>query len=137
MAQRPAGQMQAGPRSTSGVGYGLGVVGLAIFFLAGIGDGVWHTVRKSRRVWLPWSAPRHLVLLVGGMLIVTSLLRAAWQEPSVGQEPSFRSLLPVLGSAALAVAVVFFLASHSAFAGPTFSRNHVDSVLQQPSSWLS
>src|SRR5206468_4254219 len=42
------------------VGYGLGLVGVAIFFLSGIGDGIWHTIFGIERNLEAALSPTHV-----------------------------------------------------------------------------
>jgi len=61
-------------------------------------------------------SPPHLVLLVGGSLVLTTPWRSAWAAPGVGAFPGFRAFLPVLLSAtATAMSAAFFLIYLSPF----------------------
>lgn len=88
-------------------GYGMGLVGLVLFGLAGAGDFVWHTVISHEDTTLEaMTSPPHLGLAVGGALFLSSPLRAAWRRE--GQPLGFR-LVPALLSLSfvLSIAVVF------------------------------
>lgn len=95
------------------VGYGLGLLGVAIFAGGGVGDLAWHSVFGIEVDLEALLSPSHLVLFVGGLLVITSPLRAAWARPSTSS-PTFGQLLPALLSTTLTTALVaFFLMSYS------------------------
>lgn len=97
----------AGLRSAVPAGYGLGLLGVAVFALGGVGDLVWHQLFGVEVDLEALLSPSHLVLFVGGLLILSSPLRAAWSGPT-GRSPSFAQLLPALLSATLVTALVAF-----------------------------
>jgi hypothetical protein len=95
------------------VGYGLGLVGVAVFAAGGVGDLIWHEIFGIEVDLEALVSPSHLTLFVGGLLVVTSPLRAAWSDPS-STSPTFGQLLPALLSATLTAAqVAFFMMSFS------------------------
>jgi hypothetical protein len=95
------------------VGYGLGLLGVGIFALGGVGDLVWHEIFGIEVDLEALLSPSHLTLFAGGLLVVTSPLRAAWSDPS-SSSPTFGQLLPALLSATLTAAqVAFFMMSYS------------------------
>jgi len=101
---------EAGHRGRDAVpaGYGLGLVGLAIFAVGGASDMAWHTVLGVEQDIEALFSPTHLVLLLGMALIVTSPLRAAWAE-RIGRDPGgLVRFLPPLLAAALCTALVQF-----------------------------
>jgi hypothetical protein len=53
-------------------------------------------------------SPSHLLLLSGGLLMVTSPVRSAWSSPDLPARSPARSLLPALWATALTTAVVLF-----------------------------
>lgn len=83
------------------VGYGWGVVGIATFGAGGLLDMTWHLVLGVEAGIDALLSPSHLVLLVGGMLVLTSALRSRW---AVGDTSS----VVAQGSLALASAVTAF-----------------------------
>jgi hypothetical protein len=89
------------------VGYGLGLLGVAVFALGGLFDMVWHEVFGIEVDLEALLSPSHLILFSGGLLVVTSPLRAAWADPE-SMVPSFRQFLPALLSVTLATATVAF-----------------------------
>ncbi|MGC1206773.1 MAG: hypothetical protein WA880_02325 [Ornithinimicrobium sp.] len=93
------------------VGYGWGAVGVGIFAVGGLADMVWHLILGVEVGVDALLSPSHLVLLTGGMLILTSALRSRW---AVGDLSS----IVAQGSLALATALAaFFLLYTSEFAG--------------------
>jgi hypothetical protein len=89
-------------------GYGLGLVGVAMFMVGGFADGVWHTVFGVEVGVAALLSPSHLLLLTGGLLMVTSPLRSAWSSPDLPARAPALALLPALWATALTTAVVLF-----------------------------
>jgi hypothetical protein len=112
----------AGPRrelAAVPAGYGLGVLGGAIFLLSGIGDGIWHTIFGIERNLEAALSPTHIGLFVGALLVFTTPLRAAWSSDRLGAAPSLRAFLPPLLSLTFAAVLVSFLFFYlSAFRDP-------------------
>lgn len=67
-------------------GYGLSLIGSAIFALGGLGDMVWHTLYGIEDGTEALISPSHLILIVGMLLVVSGPLRAAWQQPQTAEE---------------------------------------------------
>jgi hypothetical protein len=98
-----------GLRESIPYGYGLGVVGLGLFLFGGVGDAIWHAVLGVETGIDALLSPTHLLLLAGGLLMLTSPLRAAWVEVDA-PSPSLRELLPALLSLTLTTTIsAFFL----------------------------
>ncbi|HEV3353929.1 MAG TPA: hypothetical protein VG076_13460 [Acidimicrobiales bacterium] len=96
------------------VGGRLTGVGFTIFAAAAVGDFVWHTLFGIERNIAALLSPTHLLLMTGGLLLVTAPVRDAWARPS--RAAGWRELWPVVGSLTLTVALVlFFLQYLSAF----------------------
>lgn len=106
MVQRRMAHGAAG-RAVVPVGYGLGLLGVAVFALGGLFDMTWHEIFGIEVDLEALLSPSHLILFCGGLLVVTSPLRAMWAEggPSA---PTFRQFLPALLSTTLATATVAF-----------------------------
>lgn len=91
------------------VGYGLGLIGVGIFLLGGLFDMYWHVVFGIEKNVAALLSPSHLMLLTGGILILSSPYRASWHnerivKPSWGEfAPAFLSLVITTGG------VSFFL----------------------------
>jgi hypothetical protein len=97
-------------------GYGLGLVGVALFVAGGIADGVWHTMFGVEVGVAALLSPSHLLLLSGGLLMVTSPVRSAWSSPDLPARAPAQALLPALWATALTSAVLqFFLQYLSAY----------------------
>ena len=89
-------------------GYGLGLVGMAMFVVGGAADGVWHTLFGVEVGVAALLSPSHLLLLGGGLLMVTSPVRSAWSSPALPASAPAMALLPALWAMALTTAVVLF-----------------------------
>ena len=85
-------------------GYGLSLLGVAIFFIGGAGDMVWHTVFGIEQNLEALFSPTHLLLATGAFLFISGPLRSAWQR--IGLK-GWRDLLPAI----LAVTMLFTLFS--------------------------
>ena len=93
---------QAVPR-----GYGLGLVGVAVFAVGGGGDLLWHQVFGIEQGLAALLSPTHLLLFTGIALILLAPFRAAWSSP---EPPSagLLGVLPALLSVTLLTALVAF-----------------------------
>jgi hypothetical protein len=89
-------------------GYGLGLVGVALFVAGGVADGIWHTIFGVETSVAALLSPSHLLLLSGGLLMVTSPVRSAWSSPDLPARSPALALLPTLWATALTTAVVLF-----------------------------
>jgi hypothetical protein len=93
------------------LGYGLAVVALPVFALAGLGDLVWHTFVGIERDLVILFSPTHLALITAMIVILTAPLRSAWvgllHAPSLGQ------LLPALLGLSFATTLVLLFVMHS------------------------
>jgi hypothetical protein len=97
-------------------GYGLGLVGVAMFVAGGVADGTWHTLFGVETGVAALLSPSHLLLLTGGLLMVTSPVRSAWSSPDLPATAPALALLPALWATTLAtVIVLFFFQYLSAF----------------------
>ena len=92
-------------------GYGLGVAGLLIFGAGGVGDAVWHQLLGIETGIDALLSPTHLLLLSGGLLVLTSPVRAAWQRE--GWTPRLSELLPALLSITLTTALLAFFFAYA------------------------
>ena len=102
-------------RSAVPAGYGVSLIGLAVFALGAGGDLVWHEVFGVEVDLAALLSPSHLLLMAGGLLALTGPFRTAWREAS--DAPSLSSFLPALGSLTLATGLaVFFTFYLSPFA---------------------
>ncbi len=99
------------------VGYGPALVGLPIFALFGVADGVWHSVFGIEQDLDILFSPTHLLGVTAMGMILTSPLRSALADPSVPAAPTLRRLLPaVLSVSFTMVLVLLFLQYGNAMA---------------------
>ena len=89
-------------------GYGLGMVGVALFVAGGVADGAWHTIFGVETSVAALLSPSHLLLLSGGLLMVTSPVRSAWSSPDLPARSPALALLPALWATALTTTVLLF-----------------------------
>jgi hypothetical protein len=89
-------------------GYGLGLAGMGLFVAGGVADGAWHTMFGVEVGVAALLSPSHLLLLTGGLLMVTSPVRSAWSSPDLPARAPALALLPALWATALTTAVVLF-----------------------------
>ncbi|QHT62736.1 hypothetical protein GXP70_23975 [Paenibacillus lycopersici] len=91
------------------VGYGLGLIGVVIFLIGGLGDMYWHTVFGIEKDIAALLSPTHLILLLGGLLILSSPFRAGWYNEKLAK-PDWRAFTPAFLSLVVTTgAVSFFL----------------------------
>jgi hypothetical protein len=106
-------------RAGAPAGYGLGLVGAAIFLAGGVADAIWHTFFGVEREIEAALSPTHIGLFVGALLMFTTPLRAAWSSGRVPAAPSLRDFLPALLSLTFSTLLVSFLFFYlSAFRDP-------------------
>ncbi len=107
-------------------GYRLAAVGLGVFALGGIGDGIWHTVFGIETSIDALLSPTHLVMLTGILLTVTAPVRAYWRIPGAEIASSFLSFFPVAAAAGLvATAAAFFFMYANGLANWQMTRPYV------------
>ncbi|MEA2687052.1 MAG: hypothetical protein QOE93_2247 [Actinomycetota bacterium] len=115
IVQRRRAEGSASLAAAVPVGYGLGLLGVAIFALGGVFDLVWHSIFGIEVDLEALLSPSHLVLFAGGLLVTTSPLRSAWHDPT-SRAPGFRAFLPALLSVTLCTGLVaFFFMAFSPF----------------------
>ena len=95
-------------------GYGLALVGIAVMALAGAADMAWHQAFGIEEDLAALLSPTHLLLLVGGLLLLTAPVRSAWRRTVAGV--GWRALGPaVVATMLTATTVGFFLEFASPF----------------------
>jgi hypothetical protein len=92
-------------------GYELSVLGVVIFAVGGVGDMIWHTLFGIEVDLDALLSPTHLLLALGGTLMVTGPLRAAWRRPDEGPQ-GLVSSLPMLLSLTLLLSVCTFFTQY-------------------------
>lgn len=102
-------------------GYQAGVVGIVIFALGGFLDLAWHTALGVETGIGALISPTHLLLLMGGVTLLSSPLHAWAATRPQSMHPPTSMLLPwyaVLAVAAVAALAAFFLSYLSVFVSP-------------------
>ena len=95
----------------------LTTVGLVLFVAGAVGDGLWHEIFGIEVDLEALLSPTHLLLLIGGFLMVTTAVRGAWADPGM-QAPTFREFVAPLVALTLATALVLFFTQYlNAFEG--------------------
>jgi hypothetical protein len=89
-------------------GYELGFVGVIIFAIGGVLDALWHILLGIERGIEALYSPTHLILFLGGTLIVTSPFRTLWRE--LGDSPRLKELFIGLLSMAMGTSFTGFFA---------------------------
>ena len=89
-------------------GYRLGVFGMGLLTAGAAGDAVWHTFYGIEQGIERTMSPFHIVLFTSAALILSSPLRAAWNDGGP-VAPSFRRFFPALLSLTLATAAISFI----------------------------
>jgi hypothetical protein len=124
-------------RSALPAGYGLALLGAAIFAAGGVGDLIWHMLFGIEEDFEALVSPTHLLLGAGLALVVSAPMRAAWQRPG-GR--GWGQLGPALVSLCLLTgAFTFFMM----FSHPLFSilggarHNHFNNDVGQMGSIVS
>ncbi len=74
-------------------GYEFSLLGVPLFALAGIGDLLWHTLFGFEVNLETVLSPTHLLLALGGILIMGGPLRAALRRPTIPVQGNFTSTL--------------------------------------------
>lgn len=86
------------------------LLGVALFMFGGNGDLLWHEIFGFEEDIEALLSPTHLLLLVGGLLIVSAPLRAVWQRPNGN---GWRELFPALLSLLLVISAFTFFTQYT------------------------
>jgi hypothetical protein len=104
-------------------------VGIILFAVGAAGDGVWHQIFGIEVNLEALLSPTHLLLLIGGFLMVTTPVRLAWHDLDADPSPTFAAFLPQVITLTLATALVLFFTQYlSAFEGIAFERGELRQV---------
>ncbi len=88
-------------------GYRPAMYGIGIFALGGFGDAIWHELLGVETSFDALLSPTHLLLFVGGSLIISSPFRARWRDRN-DSTPSYGDFFPALASLTLATSLAAF-----------------------------
>ncbi len=99
-------------------GYGLSLLGAAIFMVGGIGDMIWHILFGVEIGVEALLSPTHLLLAFGGALLITGSLRAGLKRTS--KELSWPSYIPLLLSATTLLSLLTFFSNYAHPLGGTW-----------------
>lgn len=91
------------------LGYGWGVVGIGVFTVGGLADMAWHLAFGVEAGIDALLSPSHLVLLSGGLLIMTTAVRSRWGAGDTGSPVAMAAV------ALVSALVSFFLLYVSEF----------------------
>ncbi len=89
-------------------GYGWAAIGIVLFAVGGVGDGIWHTVFGVEVGVDALLSPTHLLLFTGLILILTTPLRAHWAGGQQAASWSVAGMAVVSAAIASALVVFFF-----------------------------
>lgn len=112
MVRPVARSVRAGqpPFAAVPAGYAPGVVGVLMFAVGGVFDGLWHMLYGIENGIEALLSPPHFFLILGLVLIVSSPFRAAWAVTNPESDaPSLGAFLPALLSLALALSVIMLI----------------------------
>lgn len=88
-------------------GYMLSLLGVPIFLAGGVGDMIWHELFGIEADVEALLSPTHLILALGGTLMVSGPLRAAWRRSEDGAGRLAR--WPMLLSLTFTLSVLTFM----------------------------
>lgn len=89
-------------------GYRWSIIGVGIFAAGGVADAIWHTVLGVETSLDALLSPSHLMLWVGGLLMLSTGVRVAWLTDEPDAERDYRDFLPVTASLALTILIMAF-----------------------------
>lgn len=98
-------------REELSAGRDAGIVGVVLFGMGGATDLLWHETLGVEVSVEALLSPTHLLLLVGGLLVLTVPLVTAWVDSDIGI--GWRELAPALLATSLALAVVAFFTAYA------------------------
>jgi hypothetical protein len=109
-------------------GQRLTALGFVVFVTGAVADGLWHEIFGVEVDLEALLSPTHLLLLIGGFLMVTQPIRAAWAD-TTDDAGSMRAFWPQAVTLTLATALVSFFTMYlSAFVGVADERGSTDRV---------
>ena len=93
------------------------LTGLVLFAFGAAGDLVWHETIGVETNIAALLSPTHLLLMIGGVLILSGPFRHVWRDPL--PPVSLRSFLPAVISLSLAIGVLIFFTAYASPFGRT------------------
>jgi hypothetical protein len=100
-------------------GYGLSLLGVGLFAVSGVADLTWHLLFGIERSVEALLSPTHLGLALGGGLVATGPLRAAWRRRDGADACSWRHLGPAILSLIITLSILTFFTEYaSPFVNP-------------------
>lgn len=100
-------------RAALPAGYGWSLAGALVFAVGGAADMVWHLLFGIEADLEALLSPSHLLLAVGGALLVSGPLRAAWQRPAAEPGGGWGALLPGLLSLTFVLSLLMFFTEYT------------------------
>jgi hypothetical protein len=94
-------------------GYRLSLLGVLIFMAGGVGDAIWHLLFGIEVDLEALLSPTHLLLALGGALIASGPLRAAWRRQPSDAPAGLAASLPMLLSLTLTLSVLTFFTEYA------------------------
>ncbi|MCC7196807.1 hypothetical protein IT413_01270 [Candidatus Peregrinibacteria bacterium] len=91
------------------VGWGVGMVGVFVFLAAGMGDMIWHIVFGVEANVDALLSPTHLILTLGGVLIISSPMRSYWLRKDGVDLNKMKNWMPMAVCLGLTFAVLSFM----------------------------
>ena len=77
-------------------GYKLSLLGVALFFISGIGDLLWHLAFGIEKNIDAALSPTHIGIVISSVLIFSGPYRSAWRRSNTGAKIGLFPLLPML-----------------------------------------
>lgn len=111
-------------------GYEPSLLGVILFAAGGVVDLIWHSIFGIEVDLEALLSPTHLLLAVGGGLIVSGPFRAAWLQRR-DPERSLRGYVPIILSMTLIVMVLGFMSQYIHPFGTTWAAGS-----RSPTAWL-
>jgi len=84
------------------------LIGSLVFFMGGIGDGLWHTILGIEVSVEALYSPTHLMLAIGGAMMLSGAFRQAWKLPEEFTSRKFRDQLPTIMSIGFFLSIITF-----------------------------
>ena len=94
-------------------GYGSSVVGAVLFALGGVADFFWHLVFGVELGIDGNISPSHLTLALGGVLMLSGPVRAAWQRRDYGAQLGWSALVPLLLALTYIMSSLMFMVQYA------------------------